>query len=92
MASSESVTLLDTKAQEMQISVLRAPPLEASRMYQLEMYEASMKGNTIVVVCLYMAIIIRLSDVKIKDGHRQWKDSCVTCPSLEAIDNSVVFV
>ena len=82
MASSKSVTLLTSKVQKMKISMLRASPLEASRMYQLEMYEASMKGNTIVVVRLCMVIMTHLSDVKIKDGHRQWKDPCVTCPSV----------
>ena len=41
---------------ETQDSSLNTTPSENSRSYQMEMYEASMKGNIIVVVCLFMCL------------------------------------
>jgi GTP-dependent phosphoenolpyruvate carboxykinase len=41
---------------ETQNPLLNTIPLEHSRSYQMEMYEASMKGNIIVVVRLCMGL------------------------------------
>lgn len=41
---------------ETQNPLLHTAPSEHSRSYQMEMYEASMKGNIIVVVRLYMGL------------------------------------
>jgi hypothetical protein len=41
---------------ETQNHLLNTTPLEHSRSYQMEMYEASMKGNIIIVVRLCMGL------------------------------------
>lgn len=46
------------------------------RSYQVEMYEKSMMGNTIVVVCL-SGYLHPPYLTKIQDGHGQREDTCV---------------
>lgn len=50
------------------------------RAYQLEMLEASRKGNTIVAVtrCLFLLISGLFANVLLPDGHRKWQDADVS--------------
>lgn len=50
------------------------------RAYQLEMLEASRKGNIIVAVtrCPFLSISGLFANVLLPDGHRKWQDADVS--------------
>lgn len=83
MTSQEPTYIVMEDAQansgEMELAKPSAIPHEQSRLYQLEMFEASMARNIIVVVVLLHPADFIILTLR-ADGHWQRKNSHVNCP------------
>lgn len=65
--SKEVLGCVAANSNRMQHSVLSAIESERSRLYQLEMYDASMERNTVVVVYLYIVHCGHFSNMRNTD-------------------------